>query len=81
MFKPFTKGRRPGIFVAALILTAIPANFERPALDAGSPPNRVISVEDNFDPGILKDWQMPYPEDRQILEEGGLHWNSSSKRE
>ena len=33
-----------------------------------------LSIRDNFNPGSLKAWEMPFPEDWEILKEGNLHY-------
>jgi hypothetical protein len=40
----------------------------------GKMPARTLSVRDNLDSGNLNAWQMPFPEDWQVLREGRLHY-------
>jgi hypothetical protein len=40
----------------------------------GNMRTKSLVFRDNFDSGTLNDWQMPYPEDWQIIAENGLHY-------
>ncbi len=67
MFKP----RLP--IVATLILAAACAVFAQPE-SASRAREKNLALQDNFDSGALSSWEMPYPQDWEILEQGGLHY-------
>jgi hypothetical protein len=73
MYKP------KGIHTPALVLAVISliAFYAVPALAAppcGGTQTASLPIHDNFNTGNLKAWEMPFPEDWEILEEGNLHY-------
>ena len=64
----------PAILLAAVGLIA---SYAVPALAAapcGGTRTASISIQHNFNRGNLKAWEMPFPEDWEILKEGDLHY-------
>lgn len=61
------------LFVAFSLLLAC-AVLVGPLSLRGGPKGRRLSIRDNFDSARLHTWDMPFPEDWQILSEGSLHY-------
>jgi hypothetical protein len=55
------------LLVALSLFTALPAR-------AASCGNDHIAIHDNFTSGNLDAWQMPFPQDWEILQEGNFHY-------
>lgn len=74
MLKKFTSARRAGELLVACALIAGLAAFLWPPHLRGGMKAGTVSLRDNFAAGNLSAWQMPYPEDWEILAENGLHY-------
>jgi hypothetical protein len=73
MYKPKSL-HTPAVILAAVGLIAF---YAVPALAAprcGGTRTASISIRDDFNSGSLKAWEMPFPEDWEILKEGNLHY-------
>ncbi len=71
MYKP------GGIYIPAALLAAvclIACHSVAAGTVCGGTPLASISIRDNFSAGSLKAWEMPFPEDWEILKEGNLHY-------
>lgn len=60
------------IFVTSLMVVWAVSVW--PAHLSGGARAKNLAVTDNFDPGDLSRWEMPFSEDWQILSEGNLHY-------
>lgn len=78
--KPSNPSRRSkdirvaGIFLAAVCLFVFSAANERALSQCGGPHPAKISVQHDFVSGSLNAWNMPHPEDWEILQQGNLHY-------
>ena len=71
MYKP--RGVRvPTVLLATLTLIAVYAAFVWPRPLHGAAES--LSFQDDFDSGALHAWEMPFPEDWEILQEDSLHY-------
>ena len=71
MYKP--RGVRvPTVLLAILTLIAVYAAFVWPRPLHGAAES--LSFQDDFDSGALHAWEMPFPEDWEILQEDSLHY-------
>ena len=70
MYKP--KDVRVPTVLTALTLIAVYAAFVWPPPCTG--PQRAYPFETTSNSGALHAWEMPFPEDWEILQEGGLHY-------
>lgn len=70
MYKP--RGVRAPTVLAALTLIAVFALFVWPPLLYGVAAG--LSFQDDFDSGAVHTWEMPFPEDWELLQEGSLHY-------
>jgi hypothetical protein len=66
--------RFAGIFVVAVCLFVFSAANERALSQCGGPHPAKISIQHDFTSGSLKAWDMPFPEDWKILQQGDLHY-------
>jgi hypothetical protein len=66
--------RIPILFFAAVCLVVFCAAGESAESQCGGPHPATISIQHNFAAGSLKAWDMPFPEDWEILQQGGLHY-------
>lgn len=73
MYKLYKSIRASAVFVAAVLLIAFYALPSGAATGCG-PGTTSVSIQDNFNTGSLKQWQMPFSEDWKILQEGNLHY-------
>jgi len=62
----------PTVLLAALTLIAVYALLVWPPPLYGAAAS--LSFRDDFDSGVLHAWEMPFPEDWEILQEGSLHY-------
>ncbi|MGH9431613.1 MAG: hypothetical protein ACRD3T_08725 [Terriglobia bacterium] len=66
--------RRAIIFSTVFVSVVIIASFIRPlSLESAARAGR-LSLREDFDSGTLSHWDLPYPEDWEILTENGLHY-------
>jgi hypothetical protein len=56
--------------VSLIALSALPVWAATPC----GPNTTSVSIRDNFNPGSLKAWKMPFPEDWKILQQGNLNY-------
>jgi hypothetical protein len=68
------KARISVVFLAAICLSAFGAAGGWAASLCGGAHPTSLSIQDNFSAGNLKAWEMPFPEDWQILQQGNLHY-------
>lgn len=66
--------RIPILFLAAVCPVVFCAASESAESQCGGPYPATISIQHNFATGSLKAWDMPFPEDWEILQQGGLHY-------
>ncbi len=59
------------VFLAAVCLFVFSAAGEFAISQCG---NASISIRHNFNAGSLKAWEMPFPQDWEILQQGNLHY-------
>lgn len=77
---PTAKMRKPGrrypsaILLACVSLIAVHAVAVRFEAQRGNTPAASLPIRDDFDTGNLNAWQMPFPEDWEILKEGSLDY-------
>jgi hypothetical protein len=69
MYKPRSTCA-PGVLLAALTLIALYAVLVLPPTLYGAAAS--LSIRDDFNSGALHAWEMPFPEDWEILQEGSL---------
>lgn len=60
--------------VAGLSFFLACAVFAGPGCLTGTAQTHSVSISDNFASGSLRLWQMPFPDDWQILTQGSLHY-------
>ncbi|MGH9454651.1 MAG: hypothetical protein ACRD2O_11855 [Terriglobia bacterium] len=65
--------RRAIIVSAVFVSFVVIASFLPPLSLKGTAQARSLSVREDFAAGTLSHWDMPYPEDWEILAENGLH--------
>jgi hypothetical protein len=69
------KGARPSVvFLTAICLFVFCAAGGWAASLCGGAHPASISIRDDFNTGNLKAWEMPFPEDWEILQQGNLHY-------
>ena len=69
-----SRGVRTGVvFVSAICLVAFSVPGESALSQCGGPHPATISIQHNFN-ASLKAWEMPFPEDWEILRQGDLHY-------
>ena len=66
--------RRLLLTIAMVALPVSIAAFVGPAYLNGPAPARRLDLSQDFESGRLSDWDMPHPEDWEILAENGLHY-------
>ena len=77
---PTAEMRKPGrisasaILFACVSLIAVHAVAVRSEAQGGNTPAASLPIRDDFDTGNLNAWQMPFPEDWEILKEGSLDY-------
>ncbi len=64
----------PAVLLTAITLIAVYAVFVWPPSLYGDAPAASLSMRDDFDSGALNAWEMPFPGDWEILQEGSLHY-------
>ena len=65
--------RTLSIFIIATCLASICASSRWALAQCGSHPAK-ISIQHDFTSGSLKAWDMPFPEDWEILQQGDVHY-------
>jgi hypothetical protein len=79
--KPNSKQIRPG-FLFAVCLLFLCASSPSVFAQCGGPHPAKISIHHDFASGSLKAWDMPFPDDWEILQQGDLHYlHMKRKRE
>ncbi|HZC43413.1 MAG TPA: hypothetical protein VE195_04515, partial [Acidobacteriaceae bacterium] len=71
--KPGSMRNRTLLFVVAC-LVVVCASSRRALSQCGGSHSAKISIHHDFNSGSLKDWDMPFPEDWEILQQGNLHY-------
>lgn len=74
MLKQFTgKPRASGLLVACVLIAGLAVCLQPVHLRGGMKAG-ALSFQDNFASGNLSAWQMPYPEDWEILAQNSVHY-------
>lgn len=73
MYKPGCIHTPAALFAAVCLIACCSASVWAATVCGGTQLAN-ISIRDNFSTGSLKAWEMPFPEDWKILEEGNLHY-------